>query len=61
MRRLLVICLILSSCRTGDKSKKFDGEWFFYETIPGEEPYACLPKKDVIKLRELLLECGNGK
>lgn len=37
---------------------KFDAEWAYCEIIPTEnEPWACIRKEDVKKLRELLYQC----
>jgi len=56
MMRLLGAFLIMSlmGCATPDPGASFDGHW----TILGDK--ACLPKDDVIRLREILLRCENG-
>ncbi len=39
---------------------KFDANWEIVQ-IPGNPPKACLPEKDVLELREILIRCeGNG-
>lgn len=59
---LIGFALSLSlSCATGPDPVSFDGKWFFYEPAPNEEPFACLPKDDVKKLREILITCRGGK
>ena len=40
---------------------KFDGHWEFYQVHPFSEPLACLPEKEIMVLRELLIRCEAKK
>lgn len=57
--KLSTICLLiaLSSCAHQRKPVPFDGKWAFCEVIPAGDPWACLAKNDVKKLKELLNAC----
>lgn len=53
----LILSLFVSGCASTRETTKFDGKWEFYKMHPfDEEPKACLPKEDVIKLRKLLIQ-----
>ena len=58
MSKLLKIFLILSiiGCTTVTPVK-FDADWKIIKVK--DENMACMPKKDVIKLREILINCGR--
>lgn len=53
----LTVNLFLLGCASNPVATKFDGNWKFVSLNPESEPMACLPKQDVLKLRELLLKC----
>lgn len=59
MLKLSIVFLILTSgCVSPPKATKFDGKWTIVEFVPGEKS-ACLPQKDVYKLREILIRCSD--
>lgn len=67
MQKLFVslLVVILSGCATEKTIEnetmtmglKFDANWGFCEVIPREPQWACLQHDDVVKLRQLLMEC----
>lgn len=59
MPKLLMIFLIsLSGCASPKKAERLQLKWTFLE-IPPAKTMACLDEKDVGKLREALIRCGE--
>jgi hypothetical protein len=57
MPRPLIVFLMMAlpSCSTPEP-KKFNGRWDMIEVSPGDTR-ACLTEQDIIRLRELLIQC----
>ena len=63
---VMLLTVILSGCATKEKTienetmtmgLKFDANWGFCEVIPHSPRWACLQHDDIVKLRQMLMEC----
>lgn len=53
----LLTLAAITSCAHRPTPVKFDGRWAFCEVIPHDPKWACLDRKDVIKLKTILNQC----
>lgn len=54
---VLIACIfVFGGCASRPVAEPFQANWAFVD-VPGQSIKACLPEKDVAKLREILIRC----